>query len=377
MKEGWDYVNLETVCNIIGGGTPSKSKKEYYNGKYPWATVRDMNTEFLSNTELSITEAGIKNSSTNLIPKGNVIIATRVGLGKVCMLNQETAINQDLKGIIPKNDNVLSSYLFWWFKSVCDEIVKAGTGLTVQGVKLSFVKQLTFPLIPLEEQKQIVAILDKAFVAIDKAKSNIEKNIENAKELFQSKLNNIFSQKGDGWEEKTWKEVLEIRSGRNQKAVENPKGKYPILGSAGKIMSYADDYICEEGTTIIGRKGTINNPIFIEEKFWNVDTAFGLHALEGLNKKFLYFFCLSYDFTQRDKGSGRPSLVKNDLLKMKMNIPSHTIQNLVVAQCEGLNKNIEKLIFSYVKKQNELEDLKKSLLQKAFTGALTNKEVAV
>lgn len=134
-----------------------------------------------------------------------------------------------------------------------------------------------------------------------------------------------------GWEIKQWKDVLDIKSGRNQTQVENPKGKYPILGSAGKIMGSANDFICDEGTTIVGRKGTIDNPLFIESKFWNVDTAFGLHALDGLNKRFLFYFCRSYDFTKQDKGSGRPSLVKSDLQLIKMPIPTLPEQQHIVA----------------------------------------------
>jgi len=134
-----------------------------------------------------------------------------------------------------------------------------------------------------------------------------------------------------GWEIKKWSEVLEIRSGRNQKEVLNPSGKYPIIGSAGKIMGYADKYICEEGTTIIGRKGTINSPLFIEHKFWNVDTAFGLHSMDILNKTFLHYFCLSFDFTELDKGSGRPSLVKSDLLKIQIPLPPLPEQQRIVA----------------------------------------------
>jgi len=133
------------------------------------------------------------------------------------------------------------------------------------------------------------------------------------------------------WEVRAWSEVLEIRSGRNQKEVENPKGNYPILGSAGKVMGYANKYICEEGTTIIGRKGTINSPMLIQSKFWNVDTAFGLHALENLDKYFLYYFCQSFDFTSLDKGSGRPSLVKSDLLMVKMPVPPLREQKRIVA----------------------------------------------
>ena len=92
------------------------------------------------------------------------------------------------------------------------------------------------------------------------------------------------------WENKQWCDVLNIINGRSQKNVIDEKGSYPIYGSGG-IMGYANDYICEENTVIIGRKGSINKPIFVKEKFWNVDTAFGLKAKEGLLvPKFLYYF---------------------------------------------------------------------------------------
>jgi len=133
-----------------------------------------------------------------------------------------------------------------------------------------------------------------------------------------------------GWEIKTWNEVLEIRSGRNQKDVLNPEGKYPIMGSAGKVMGYANSYLCDEGTTIVGRKGTIDKPLYIESKFWNVDTAFGLVAGEKLDKKYLYNFCLSYDFKTLDKGTTLPSLVKKDLIKIIIPIPPIEEQKQIV-----------------------------------------------
>lgn len=91
-------------------------------------------------------------------------------------------------------------------------------------------------------------------------------------------------------------DVLTIVNGRNQKKVENPNGRYPIYGSGG-VMRYADDYICEGNTVVIGRKGSINNPIFVETPFWNVDTAFGLCAdPTKLSAKYLYYFCEKFDF---------------------------------------------------------------------------------
>jgi type I restriction enzyme S subunit len=100
---GWKDKTLGEVCNVIGGGTPSKANSKYYDGDIYWATVRDMKGEVISDTEHKITKEAVKNSSTNIIPKGNVVIATRVGLGKVCLIENDTAINQDLRGVVPIN----------------------------------------------------------------------------------------------------------------------------------------------------------------------------------------------------------------------------------------------------------------------------------
>ncbi len=85
-------------------------------------------------------------------------------LGEVCLLGQDTAVNQDLRGIVPRDTGTLSvRFLFWWLKTMTDVIIAEGTGATVQGVKLPFVKSLHIPVPPLSEQRRIVAILDEAF----------------------------------------------------------------------------------------------------------------------------------------------------------------------------------------------------------------------
>ena len=186
------------VCEIIGGGTPSKKVAAYFGGEIPWATVGDMNVEQLSATDLNITHAGLENSSSKVIPSGNVIIATRVGLGKSCILNVDTAINQDLKGLVPKSSvELLPRFIFRWTQSIAPIVIAAGTGATVQGVKIKFVAQLPIPVPPIEEQERIVALLDSAFEKIDKAKANVERNPKNAEELFRSVLDEVFSNPGE------------------------------------------------------------------------------------------------------------------------------------------------------------------------------------
>ena len=161
MKKGWQTKNLGDLCDVVGGGTPPKDKPAFYSGDIPWATVRDMRQDVITETEFRITKDAVKSSATNIIPSGNVVIATRVGLGKVCLIAQDTAINQDLRGIIPHGDKTLVvRYLYWWLKSIPDVIVAEGTGATVQGVKLPFVKSLQIPVPPLAEQQRIVGLLD-------------------------------------------------------------------------------------------------------------------------------------------------------------------------------------------------------------------------
>ncbi len=136
-------------------------------------------------------------------------------------------------------------------------------------------------------------------------------------------------------------DVLDIKNGKNQKAVENPEGKYPIYGSGG-VMGYADDYICSADTVIIGRKGSINNPLFVKEPFWNVDTAFGLETKrELLIPKYLFYFCKKFDFKKLNKTVTIPSLTKSDLLKIQIDVPEISEQKNVIKHLEKIEQIIE------------------------------------
>jgi type I restriction enzyme S subunit len=191
--DNWEEKTLGEFCKIIGGGTPSKKKEEFYNGDILWATVRDMKVDLIEKTEHQITIDAINNSSTNIIPKGNVVIATRVGLGKVCVLKNDTAINQDLKGVIPINKNKLSiDFLFRWFKSISNQIINNGTGATVQGVKLTFINSLNISIPPIQEQKQIVQKLNSLSTQIKKLEPIYQQKIANLDELKKSILQKAF-----------------------------------------------------------------------------------------------------------------------------------------------------------------------------------------
>ncbi|RXI25285.1 restriction endonuclease subunit S [Aliarcobacter trophiarum] len=197
LEEKYEKKQLNEIIKIIGGGTPSKANKEYWeNGTIKWATVRDMNVEKIIKTELSITEIGLKNSSSNIIPKNGIVIATRVGLGKVCYLEDDTAINQDLKGLISKKaDSLNIRYLFNFFKNIEKHILSNGTGATVKGVKLEFIKELEIPLPPLKTQQKVVASLDEISNKMKKIKNLQKEKMQSLKELKASILDKAFKGK--------------------------------------------------------------------------------------------------------------------------------------------------------------------------------------
>jgi type I restriction enzyme S subunit len=216
MKEGWKRKKLGDVCRFIGGGTPSKKKEIYYTGAIPWATVRDMNCDIITKTEFNITNLALKNSSSNIINKGNVIIATRVGLGKVCIAGQDIAINQDLKGVIPIDPNILlNKYIFYYFNCIKNDIATSAHGFTVYGINLDLLKSFIIPTPQIAEQHRIVSILDNAFEALSQAKTETENNLARAKELFQSELNRVFDEKGEGWEDKKLGDLCSVIQGQS------------------------------------------------------------------------------------------------------------------------------------------------------------------
>lgn len=376
IPSDWMWIFLSDISIIQEG--PGIRKHQYEEEGIQFLTVTnilegsvDLNK---SKKFISISEYKLKYTHFK-INKGDIVTAcSGASWGKSAIYENENnlILNTSTLRLRFFDDLGSNKYLYYLTKT---QYFKSTLSFHSTGQQANYgyshYSKIPIPLPPIEQQKQIVKILDKSFETIEKAKTNIEKNLQNIKELFASKLNEIFSQKGDGWEEKTFNEVLEIRSGRNQKDVLDENGEYPILGSAGKIMGYANKYICEEGTTIIGRKGTINNPMIIKEKFWNVDTAFGLHAKESLDKRYLFYFCLSFDFSKLDKGSGRPSLVKSDLLKIKLpfNVDKD-IQKSLVKKLDNLKQQTKQLEQKYQQKLNNLEELKKSILQKAFSGEL-------
>ena len=219
---------------------------------------------------------------------------------------------------------------------------------------------------PLAEQQRIIAEIKKWFTLIDQIEQD-KADLQTTIELTKSKIldlaihgklipqdpndepaiellkrinpdftpcdNGHYTQLPEGWAICKMKQITSITNGKSQKNVETLNGIYPIYGSGG-VIGRANQYLCIAGSTIIGRKGTINNPIFVEEHFWNVDTAFGLKANDAILDKYLYYFRLSFDFSKLDKSTAMPSLTKTSIGNVLIPIPPYKEQERIVAKID-------------------------------------------
>ena len=164
-----------------------------------------------------------------------------------------------------------------------------------------------------------------------------------------------------------WKDILTIVSGKSQKEIEVADGKYPIYGSGG-IIGRSNDFLCPANAVIVGRKGTINSPIYVTEPFWNIDTAFGVVAGDELSARFLYYFCLLFNFKSLDKSTGRPSVSKSDLLKIEMPLPPLEEQHHIVSRIEELFSELDKGVETLQTIKQQLAVYRQAVLKEAFAG---------
>ncbi len=177
------FKSLRDIITFKGGGTPSKQVVEYWNGNIPWATVKDFTSTALSATQDFISQEGLKNSAANLIPKGHVIIPTRMSLGKAAINEIDLAINQDLRALVP-NVPLDARFLLHAVLSLKDEIIRKGSGATVKGITQDELYKLEIAFPPLDDQIRIAHLLGKVEGLIAQRKQHLQQLDDLLKSVF-------------------------------------------------------------------------------------------------------------------------------------------------------------------------------------------------
>ena len=374
------YSNITEYCTFLRGLTYKKTDEVVFSKN---AILRSNNVSVITNKlvfdEIKYIDDKILINDSKKVKKGSLLICTANGskshLGKVALIENEINFAfGGFMGLIVPNKDLSGKFLYYnliaprykkFIKSLSD-------GANINNLKFSQFNDFTIPVPSLSEQQTIVEKLDFAFDAIEKAKANIEKNIENAKELFQSKLNAIFSQKGEGWEEKKLSEVFKMKSGVNLTSkMMKPDGEFPVFGG-NNIAGYYDNYNFESGV-IVGRVGALcGNVRFIDRKIWITDNAFKLtDFMFKLDFAFLTYLLNYKNLREYARQTAQPVISNSSLKDVLLNFPNSVQeQEKIVSHLDSLSEQTNLLKEKYKHKLANLEELKKSILEKAFKGEL-------
>jgi type I restriction enzyme, S subunit len=406
MKRGWEIKRLGEISEIMNGGTPDTTVQEFWDGVNLWITPKDMGkleSIYVDDTLRKITDGGLKNSSAKILPPNSIILSSRAPIGHLAINTKPISTNQGCKGLVPKK-GIDTLFLYYFLTKSVDLLNSLGTGTTFKELSGSKLGTVEIPLPPLTEQQRIVAILGEAFAAIAKAKANAEQNLKNAKELFDSYLQSVFENKGEGWEEKTLSELFDVKHGfaflgeffsdSGDYVLLTPgnffeKGGYRDRGDKQKyyIGNIPPDFILKEGDLLVAMTeqaaGLLGSPIIVPEsnKFLH-NQRLGLvrpkSDIQFDNEFFYHVLNLKHvRKSLHDSGTGvkvrhtSPTKIGQVVICYPK---SKTEQQNIVQKLDALSAQTKKLEAIYQQQINDLDELKKSILQKAFNGELNTEK---
>ena len=241
LPDGWKWKKLGELTEVNIGKTPSRSKSEYFLGNKIWLSIRDLKSDYISDSNEKITDEAIKTSNMKVIPKGTLLMSFKLTLGKTAFADCDLYTNEAIASLPIKNENVIDKYFLKYSINVIDlekEVDNAVKGKTLNKEKI---KNLDIPLPPLEEQKRIVVNLDNLFAKIDKAIDLHQKNIDEADIFMASVLNDVFVELEEKYEKKQLNQIV-IFGGKNISTLEYPNLIYfsleDIETQTGKILNY-------------------------------------------------------------------------------------------------------------------------------------------
>jgi type I restriction enzyme S subunit len=391
----WKIKTLGEIAEVQSGGTPLKSRNEYWFGDIPWYSSGELNETFTKAPKELITPKGLEESNAKLFPKGSLLIGMYdTAALKMSILDRDAAFNQAISGV-KTNEKIDLKFILYAVNSRKFEILNQRRGVRQKNLSLAKIKNIALPIPPLPEQKRIVAILDEAFEGIDRAIANTEKNLANSGELFESYLNAIFTQKGDRWEKKTLQQIsIKFARGKSKHRPRGDKklygGKYPLIQTGDisnanhRITTYSQTYnelglaqseIWSQGTVCIAIVGAnVAETAILDFDACFPDSVIGIVVNEEVADSDYVEYLLQYfkaELKEKGKGTARDNINLGTFANQKFPFPDVKTQKIIAGQLEELSFETQRLEAIYRQKLAALNELKQSILQKAFTGELT------
>jgi len=387
------------VCEVMNGGTPKTGIPEYWGGSHLWITPAEMGkrlSPYVGDTERKITDLGLRNSSAQMLPPNSVILSSRAPIGHLVINTEPMATNQGCKGLIP-GSQLQHKFLYYYLGSIVDLLNSLGTGATFKELSGSKLKEVTIPVPPLPEQQRIVGILDEVFEGITSAKANAERNLQNARALFDSDLQSVFTQRGKGWGEKRLADIAEFKNGLN--FTRHSKGQTLRIVGVGDFQEHSvvpietlqsvtidgelpDDYLIRRNDILTVRS---NGSRDLVGRCMLVPDVDGMTSFSGfiirirfdsreISPRFLLHFMKSSETRNRLTSDGGGANISNinqaKLSGLPISLPPFKQQEDIANRLDDLREETQRLASLYERRLVLLEALKKSLLHQAFSGQL-------
>lgn len=231
-----EYTSIGESCSVVSGGTPSRSKNEYWeNGNIPWIKIGNIKSKYVNEYDELITEQGLNNSSAKLLKKGTILYTIFATLGEVGILDIEACTNQAIAGINITNPRITTDYLYYYLKSKKDYVNNIGRGVAQNNINLTTLKNFEIPLIDVDKQLNIVEILEK----VERMICLKEKEIDDLDLLIKARFVEMFCHKG--YTVLEWNDVFNTRTGKLDSNAATENGKYPFF-TCSKDILYIDDF---------------------------------------------------------------------------------------------------------------------------------------
>ncbi|MFR1815799.1 restriction endonuclease subunit S [Dysgonomonas capnocytophagoides] len=329
----WEETSLSSLGDFIGGGTPSSAIINFWEGNIPWISSSDLSESNINRINVTryITEEAIDNSATKICQAPTILIVSRVGVGKVAYSKENICTSQDFTNIVNlKSDGLFLTYLL---SKIMRQKARETQGTSIKGITSGEIKSIKINIPQNNEQEKIATFLS----LIDERIQTQNKIIKELESLIKGIRQTLFK------ETTTWKsckigDILKIGSGRDYKHLET--GNIPVFGTGGYMLS-VNDYLYDGESVCIGRKGTINKPLFLYGKFWTVDTLFYTYNFQRLLPRFCYYLFSSINWLQYNEASGVPSLSKETIENIQVHLPNMGEQEKICSILDLINSKLE------------------------------------
>ncbi len=369
FKEEWINNSLGEIAKFSKGKGISKEDISE-TGETECIRYGELYTTYNETISTVFSKTNINTSHLVLSEANDVIIPasgeTEVDIAKAsCILKSGIALGGDLNIIKTLNNGVFLSYYLNSKKKI--DIAKLAQGISVVHLYAGQLSKLPLKIPPLPEQQKIASF----FTAIDQKISQLKRKKTLLEQYKKGVMQKIFSQgirfKDDNgqefpkWEKKKLKDVAEIKYGKDQKGIACENGQYPIFGTGG-VMGRTNEFLSDKPSVLIGRKGTIDKPLFIDTPFWTVDTLFYTNLLSNVNAKWLYYNLTKVNWYKYNEASGVPSLSTSTINKIPIDLPSLGEQTRIANFLSAIDDKI-----NHTEKQIEKAEVwKKGLMQQMF-----------